>query len=82
MNHYLFTITILFFVFISISLVYGAEDKNINNNSSIQQNLNTTSINDTSSFNIAVAADWGCEENTKKTAFKKRILNLLLQQEI
>ena len=50
---------------ISISLVYGAE---VNNNNSIQQNLNTASTHDNSSFNIAVAADWGCEEDTKKTA--------------
>ena len=56
MNHYLFTITILFFMFISISLVYGAE---VNNNNSIQQNLNTASTHDNSSFNIAVAAGLG-----------------------
>ena len=39
MDHYLFIITILFFVIFSISLVYGLE--NINNNS-IQQNSNIT----------------------------------------
>ena len=62
MNHYLFTITLSFFALISISLVYGAEG---NNNT--QQNLKTTTTQEKYSFNIAVAADWGCDDAAKKT---------------
>ena len=65
--YYLFTITISSFVLISSSIIYG-EEKDINNNNSIQQNLKTTTTLAKSSFNIAVASDWGCTEDTKKTA--------------
>lgn len=63
----LITITILFFMLISISLVYGSEEKN-NDNNDIQEDLKTTTTKEkSSSFNIAIAADWGCDDAAKKT---------------
>ena len=69
MYRYLFTMTIAFFILFSISLVYGEENININNGS-LQQNSNniTTTTKAKSSFNIAVASDWGCKKDAKKTS--------------
>ena len=63
----LITITILFFMLISISLVYGSEEKN-NDNNDIQEDLKSTTTKEkSSSFNIAIAADWVCDDAAKKT---------------
>jgi hypothetical protein len=45
---------------------------------------NTLPITNTYPFNIAITADWGCEKDTKKPQkiFKRKIPNLLLEQEI
>jgi predicted phosphodiesterase len=73
MNHYLFTITIAIFTLLSIGLVYAEKSNTINANG-IQQQQNfdntpiTTEKKSTSSFNIAVAADWGCKDDAKKTS--------------
>jgi hypothetical protein len=71
MDHYLFTITITIFTLLSIGLVYAEESNTIDANG-IQQNLDkksiTTEKKSNSSFNIAVAADWGCKDDAKKTS--------------
>ena len=68
-RYYLFTITISFFVLISTIIINGAEEEKNNKNNSIQQNLKTTTTQaKSSSFNIAVTSDWGCEEDAKKTS--------------
>ncbi len=73
MNHYLFIITIAIFTFLSIGLVYAEKSNTIDTNG-IQQQQNfdntpiTTEKKSTSSFNIAVAADWGCKDDAKKTS--------------
>src|SRR5215208_1869749 len=71
MNYYHFTITIIIFTLLSIGLVYAGESNTIDANG-VQLNLDKTPITiekkSTSSFNIAVAADWGCKEDAKKTS--------------
>jgi predicted MPP superfamily phosphohydrolase len=71
MNHYLLTITIAIFTILSIGSAYAEKSNTIDTNS-IQQNLDNTPIAtdkmSSSSFNIAVAADWGCKEDAKKTS--------------
>ena len=71
MNYYHFTITIIIFTLLSIGLVYAEESNTIDANG-VQLNLDKTPITiekkSTSSFNIAVAADWGCKEDAKKTS--------------
>ncbi|HJU60006.1 MAG TPA: hypothetical protein VJ583_09660, partial [Nitrososphaeraceae archaeon] len=49
---------------------YGEESivpEQLQENNTSNQNALTTTINK-NSFNIAVAADWGCDENATKTA--------------
>src|SRR5919107_3146060 len=71
MNYYHFTITITIFTLLSIGLVYAEESNTIDANG-VQQNLDKTPITkektSASSFNIAVAADWGCNDDAKKTS--------------
>src|SRR3712207_9222900 len=66
MKPHIFTLTILFLLLLSISLAYG-ETENVNINT-IKQNLDTTTTDGKSSFNIAITADWGCKKDAKKTA--------------
>ncbi len=54
------TITAVFSL-LSTSLAFGADNN-------IQSNLNATMKQEKSSFNIAVASDWGCDDNAKATA--------------
>jgi hypothetical protein len=42
--------------------------ENINSNSNSNSNNNNNNIQSSNSFNIAIAADWGCEEDAKKTS--------------
>ncbi len=71
MNHYLFMITIAIFTLLSIGSVYAEKSNSVDANG-IQQNSDNTPITtekkSTSSFSIAVAADWGCKEDAKKTS--------------
>jgi hypothetical protein len=54
-------------MFISANFAYGAEENNNKNDKSVQQNLKTSTQSSSSSFNIAVAADWGCDDAAKQT---------------
>jgi hypothetical protein len=56
MNFYLASIiTIVFVVSFSINYIYA-------------QNIDSNTISTVNSFNIAVAADWGCKDDAQKTA--------------
>ena len=72
MNHYLFTITIAIFTLLSIGLVYAEKSNTIDTKGiQQQQNFDNTTITTekkSTSFNIAVAADWGCKDDAKKTS--------------
>ena len=66
MKHHLFTTSISFLLLLSTHIVYSQEE-GINTNTN-HDNTNSESSQEPSSFNIAVAADWGCDENAQKTA--------------
>ena len=66
MKHQLFPIYISSLVLLSIDNIYSQEEEihtDIN-----QENIDTESSQKISSFNIAIATDWRCDENAQKTA--------------
>jgi hypothetical protein len=64
-------ITIAIFTLLSIGLIYAEKSNSVDAND-IQQSLDNTHITtekkSASTFNIAVAADWGCKEDAYKTS--------------